>query len=77
MGGSGWEMGGWWVGGQCNGWAMDATTTATKTSAKAILDMSADDGVGNTTDSGDEEEEERVYDEEQKVITSPRRRTYR
>ena len=39
-------------------------TTTTEASAKAMLDMSADDGVGNTEDSDDEEEEERVYDEE-------------
>ena len=38
--------------------------TTTKASVKAMLDTSADDGVGNTEDSDDEEEEERVYDEE-------------
>ena len=39
-------------------------TTTTNTSAKAMLDMSADDGVSNMVDSDDEEEEERVYDED-------------
>jgi hypothetical protein len=32
-------------------------TTTAKASAKAVLDMSADDGVGNMEDSDDEEEE--------------------
>ena len=39
-------------------------TTTAKASVRAMLDMSADDGVGNMVDSDDEEEDERVYDEE-------------